>query len=105
MKRIASTLILAASAAAHAGGLFSGPAFSGAMQGAQRQQCIQTCRQGDGQCYQGCASLYPDLSQQRPPPAYQPVPPATYTDYNCVSQCTQQGLQYGLCTQRCSYNQ
>jgi hypothetical protein len=28
-----------------------------------------------------------------------------YTDFKCVSDCTQQGYQYQYCTARCSYDQ
>jgi len=68
-------------------------------QGVNRSQCQQSCTPGDGQCYQGCAALYP----QNPPPTYQPIQTPTQLDYNCLNQCTQSGYTFQLCKKNCSY--
>ncbi|HEX9116528.1 MAG TPA: hypothetical protein VGA61_10700 [Anaerolineae bacterium] len=93
-------VLMSLAVSAHAG--YVGSFAGGFIQGTALRQCMASCRQGDGQCYQGCSAAY-GQSQAPVQPIYQPVPNPPRTDYQCVSRCTAQGLQWGLCQQRCSY--
>lgn len=77
-------------------------ALAAGFRGQNLQQCMNTCRPGDGQCYQGCNAVYGNpqpsqhliqLQQQQP----------RQIDYTCMSGCTSSNIAYGLCERRCSY--
>lgn len=74
-----------------------------AQQAQRLQQCMATCRQGDGQCYQGCALAYPPIQQQPQPQPVYPYVKSEQMDYQCFQQCQQAGYQYGLCKSKCTY--
>ncbi|MBB5200809.1 hypothetical protein HNR39_002651 [Glaciimonas immobilis] len=85
----------------------AGAFASGMREGQQRQQkqqCLQSCTPGDGQCYQGCAMAYPEPEQQQNR-APQYSPPPRRIDYTCVSNCAQPGQHYvhQYCESKCSY--
>lgn len=103
MKRLTTfTAAALLSTASLAGGNWL-PGVAGALEGQQLAQCKQTCRPGDGQCYQGCAAMYsqPQPNQQSSP-VYQSPPPRQF-DYQCISRCTQAGYIYQFCQSKCSY--
>ena len=82
---------------AWAGNFLSG--LGAAFQGQSHYQCMQSCRPGDGQCYQACNAAYGPQQQQQ---QYTP-PKAMYQDAQCMNNCTQRGYIYQLCEKNCSY--
>jgi len=65
------------------------------------QQCVASCRQGDGQCYQACAMAFAPKQEQQSQPGY--VQREPLIDNQCFQACSRAGYQYGLCKSKCSY--
>lgn len=78
-------------------------AMAAGFEGQNLQQCMSTCRPGDGQCYQGCSAAYGP--QSRPPQQriYQQPQQFQNTDLMCMGRCQSANNPYGLCEKHCSY--
>ena len=82
-----------------------GAAMRGQQEYQQKQQldqCMATCRPGDGYCYQGCASAYTP-KQEQPRMNQIPMTQQPRIDWSCVNNYPQQDAAYGLKIKNCSY--